>query len=45
MLIWLRLIARNPDQFISYFIALQISEQLQHVNATFFCQTNDKYGF
>lgn len=34
MLIWLRLIARDPDQFISYFIALQISEQLQHVKAT-----------
>jgi hypothetical protein len=34
MLIWFRLIDRNPDEFISYFIALQIAEQLQQAKAT-----------
>jgi hypothetical protein len=34
MLIWLRLIGKSEERFISYFIAMQISEQIQHVRAT-----------
>ena len=33
MLIWLRLIQQDEEKYISYFIALKISEQIQHVQA------------
>jgi hypothetical protein len=34
MLIWLRLIAKDREKFITYFIALQFSENIQHLKST-----------